>query len=524
MSDDRRARLEDLWARYLVDAPLDGGERQELAAALADDEGLRNDFLADQRIDGALCALGRSAADEHTFARQFAERVAAERDGRGFVSAVERQLAAQTRSQRARWRRAWLLVPVAAAVALVAVALRPKPSRPTKSPAGTEELATEPPPARRSAPRPSAVARIESASHALFLDGARKVEATPGTWLPAGWGLITVGPDSAAVLAFPDRTSLALGSDTALLQVGAGVSRGKEAFLARGQLTADVTPQAPGRPMLLTTPQAQATVVGTRFTLTVDRSSTRLDVSEGGVRLSRVTGGGPTLVTASHYAVIADGNQAVVRAQTRGAALMLVGTLSLQYDDERIKRRLEGLGYSVRVRGSGAPDLAELETVSVILVSSSVFSLDLHTQYRDVPVPIIVWEPSLYDDFGMTGPEENKGCGVAASVGEALIREPGHPMAAGLDGAVTVITNGRNLHHLWMSYGTPGPAAAWVATWPGRPNRALLFGYERGAPMPGLAAAPARRVGFFFYDDGRLHLTEAGWTLFDAAVTWAAGR
>jgi hypothetical protein len=286
-----------------------------------------------------------------------------------------------------------------------------------------------------------------------------------------------------------------------------------------------VTPQAPGRPLLLTTPQAQATVVGTRFTLTVDRASTRLDVSEGGVRLSRVTGGPPTLVTASHYAVIADGSQAaVVRAQARGVALMLVGTLSLQYDDERIKRRLEGLGYSVRVRGSGPPDLTELESVSVILVSSSVFSLDLHTQYRDVPVPIMVWEPSLYDDFGMTGPEESKACGVAASVGEALIREPGHPMAAGLDGAVTVVTNGHNLHHVWMSYGTPGPAAAWIATWPGRPNRAVLFGYERGAPMPGLPAAPARRVGFFFYDDGRLHLTESGWTLFDAAVTWAAGR
>jgi hypothetical protein len=130
----------------------------------------------------------------------------------------------------------------------------------------------------------------------------------------------------------------------------------------------------------------------------------------------------------------------------------------------------------------------------------------------------MVWERTLFDDFGMTGPEENRGCGVAAGSGEAVINLPAHAMAAGFDGTVTVITSG---HDRWLSYGTPGPAAAWVATWPGRPNRALLFAYEQGAPMPGLPAAPARRVGFFFYDDGRLHLTSTGWALFDAAVTWA---
>jgi hypothetical protein len=333
---------------------------------------------------------------------------------------------------------------------------------------------------------------------------------------------VTVGPDSRAVLAFDDHTSLALDGDSALMQVKGGEGRAKEAFLARGRVTADVQPQPPGRPLLITTPQSQASVIGTRFTLTVDRTTTRLDVAHGAVRFSRLSGGETTTVNASQYAVIADGNQALVRADMRGVALMVVGDLSLQNDDQRVKHRLESLGYLVRVRGSSPPDLRELQGVSVVLVSSSVFSLDLNTHYRDVPVPVMVWEPSLYDDFGMTGPEESRGCGVAASAGEALISLPSHPMAAGLDGSVSVVTNGHDQHRLWMTYGTPGPAAASVATWPGRPGRALLFAYEQGARMPGLAAAPARRVGFFFYDDGRLHLTPAGWALFDAAVTWAA--
>jgi hypothetical protein len=522
---EARARLEELWARWLADGALALDEQQELATALADDESVRNDFLGDQRIEGALCALGRSASDGNAFARRFAERVAAERDGRGFVSSVERQLAAQSLAKTSA-RRAWWLLPAAAALVLAVVAVRAGRPRPATPVTTGDEIAVR---ASAETPNrgtlPAAVARVDSATGALFLDGARKIEARPGAWLLSGWGLVTVGAGSRAAISFADGTSLALGGDSALLQVGerAREGRGKEAFLARGRLTAEVTPQAAGRPMLLTTPQAQATVVGTRFTLTVDGRSTRLDVEHGAVQIAGLAGGAPALVHASEYALVVEGSTAV-RARARGVALMLVGNLSLQYDDERVKHRLESLGFEVRVRGAGPPDPAELRQVALVLVSSSVFSLDLNTLYRDVPVPVLVWEPSLYDDFGMTGPEEDQGCGVAAGVGEALIRSPAHPMAGGLEGAVTVVTNGKNLHHIWMTYGTPGPAAAWVATWPGVPNRAVLFGYERGAAMPGLAAAPARRVGFFFYDDGRLHLTDAGWTLFDAAVTWAAGR
>jgi hypothetical protein len=73
-----------------------------------------------------------------------------------------------------------------------------------------------------------------------------------------------------------------------------------------------------------------------------------------------------------------------------------------------------------------------------------------------------------------------------------------------------------------MSFGTPGPQAAWVATVPGNPTRAVVFAYERGMAMPGLAAAPARRVGFFLYDRTPPQLTDAGWATFDAALLWAA--
>jgi hypothetical protein len=49
----------------------------------------------------------------------------------------------------------------------------------------------------------------------------------------------------------------------------------------------------------------------------------------------------------------------------------------------------------------------------------------------------------------------------------------------------------------------------------------VLFAYERGAPMPGLPAAPARRVGMFLQNYTAQVMSDAGWSLFDAAITWA---
>jgi hypothetical protein len=267
-------------------------------------------------------------------------------------------------------------------------------------------------------------------------------------------------------------------------------------------------------------------VVGTRFALSVEARSTRLDVEQGAVELGRLSGGTPVVVRSAEYALVNEGGDPAVVSNLRGTALLVVGSLMLTPGDDRIKKRLETLGFDVHVRGTGPPDPEELRHTAVVLLSSSIFSLDLNTQYRDVPVPMIVWEPSLFDDLGMTGPEENGDCGVTPSTGEALIKDPSHPLAAGLSGLVQLVSarhdRAGRARKIDMSFGTPGPQAAWVATAPGRPTRAVVFAYERGLAMPGLSAAPARRVGLFLYDRTPPQLTDAGWATFDAALLWAA--
>jgi len=68
-------------------------------------------------------------------------------------------------------------------------------------------------------------------------------------------------------------------------------SAGKHLDLRRGKMTAAVQPQPEGKPLRLTTGYADVKVVGTRFSLEDGDKSTRLEVQEGKVELTRKTDG-----------------------------------------------------------------------------------------------------------------------------------------------------------------------------------------------------------------------------------------
>jgi len=90
-----------------------------------------------------------------------------------------------------------------------------------------------------------------------------------------------VGP---ATITYPgEATSLLLESGALLLIEDS--PHGKRLFLRKGRLRASVDKQVD--PFVLRTPDARATVLGTRFTLSVETSSTRLEVTQGKVNLAR---------------------------------------------------------------------------------------------------------------------------------------------------------------------------------------------------------------------------------------------
>jgi hypothetical protein len=95
-------------------------------------------------------------------------------------------------------------------------------------------------------------------------------------------------------------------------------SRAKQFELRQGTIQAQVARQRPLRPLFVRTPNAEARVVGTKFTLTATTNTTRLDVSEGKVRLTRSADGALVDVSKDHYAIVAAGVELAALPQAGG--------------------------------------------------------------------------------------------------------------------------------------------------------------------------------------------------------------
>ena len=125
-----------------------------------------------------------------------------------------------------------------------------------------------------------AAALLIAAVAGLFFGRGKTAIAMNGDFA-LGAGDEILGP---ATITYPgESTSLRLESGAILLIEAS--SPGKRAFLKKGRLAASVDRQADA--LVIRTPDARATVLGTRFTLSVETRSTRLEVTHGKVSLAR---------------------------------------------------------------------------------------------------------------------------------------------------------------------------------------------------------------------------------------------
>ena len=131
------------------------------------------------------------------------------------------------------------------------------------------------------------IARITEVNGTLWWtgDGGQVVsDLYVGRSLPGGT-LESLSAESWAVWTFRDGSTVTI-SGPSLVTISEQDQ--KELHFQEGRLSANVTPQPKGRPMLIHTPTAELEVRGTQLNVDAEPASTVLTVNEGSVRVTRL--------------------------------------------------------------------------------------------------------------------------------------------------------------------------------------------------------------------------------------------
>jgi ferric-dicitrate binding protein FerR (iron transport regulator) len=208
---------------------------------------------------------------------------------------------------------------------------RPAPVPPAPAPEEPAPAPPEPTPPAAPAPVEPGKTRAAATSVAIAtLEGAQGSRPL----------LEGQGAQGRGIVKFPDGTRMELGDKTVLARIsdraGAG-GIGKWVELVQGSLAIEAAHQPVDRAMTVATPQGEARIVGTILRLAVERESTRLEVVEGRVRLSR-PGSGEADVIGGHFAVAAEGVELVARPLPKMVAETL---LQFTFEDGRMPRGVE---------------------------------------------------------------------------------------------------------------------------------------------------------------------------------------
>jgi hypothetical protein len=205
-------------------------------------------------------------------------------------------------------------------------------------------------------------------------------------------------------------------------------------------------------------------------------------------------------------------------APAEGSVYFVVGNVPPAPSDQALAARLQERHLGVVLVDDDRLLTVDTTGAALVLISSTASSAKIGSRFRDVPQPVMLSEPLLYDDMGMVNARQGSNRGTAMGITSLRIEDQSSPLAAGQSGAVMALSTPAN-----ATWGQPSRDAVAVASIADQPTLIAIFSYDKGTQMPELVA-PARRVGFFLSLDTASYLTRQGQTLFDAAVDWAIGR
>ncbi|MCA9068478.1 MAG: FecR domain-containing protein [Planctomycetaceae bacterium] len=155
------------------------------------------------------------------------------------------------------------------------------------------------------------VGRMVRVSSAVIERNGLETKAVVDSVVRSGDLLVTQGPEAFAVVEFQDGTRLFVLRETRV-RIAEELGQ-KIVHVLRGDIDADVVPQAETKPMLLVTSQAESRVMGTRLSLSVAGNATTLGVTEGHVIMKRLSDGRSVDILAGHHAVASPSSDLISR-------------------------------------------------------------------------------------------------------------------------------------------------------------------------------------------------------------------
>jgi hypothetical protein len=290
-------RFDDLVGR-VIDAEPCEADIADLVE-LARDDPARRDAIARQLEADEMMAL---AEDDLRDSARFAAALQARIFEDPFVDRVRRGL------KRRRVVRA-VLPWAAAALVLLALALWRVPWQTTMVEASVAEL-------------------VDAQGAIQWTGDGGRVDIAPAAGRRLSGGTIeSLAPDAWATLRFPDTTEVTISGNSSLTISGAPDSRRtdridrapqKHWYLKRGRLSAEVAPQPPGQPLLVSTPAATLEVAG-KVRVATDAAATTVSVGAGAARVERPLDGAVMDVPAAHRGVAPAAADEALRVVATGA-------------------------------------------------------------------------------------------------------------------------------------------------------------------------------------------------------------
>jgi hypothetical protein len=220
----------------------------------------------------------------------------------------------------------------------------------------------------------------------------------------------------------------------------------------------------------------------------------------------------------------------------KAAEILYIAQLAdpFQASDAPLIAYLEGLGHTVILfdHSEDEPTTeAAAAAADVVFISESCSSQRIRTEITEIETPMVITEAWAWDEMGLiTGGGEDAPDVATTNI---EIVAPGHPLAAGFTGTVSVLTDitGERGAARFGGHGAAGPTATVIATATLSDGQTwdVIFVYEKGVelPVPPADGSPRIaadiRVCLGFDEQSYLLWNENAYFLLEAAINFALG-